>query len=251
MDYGRIIDFMLASGKRLLARSGRIADIGVTKTDLTEEDLAIERGLSDIISTFPGSHVLYGEEEHDLFTRSESIWVIDPISGTSNFIRGLPHYSIVVSHLLRHRPVFAAVYDPTVDELFTAYAGRGAFLNGGAIEVSKGRSRIIVKPSAWWHDPEAVEKVTEALDCYETEMNSYSMAVNYCSVACGRADGVVTFTKDTFPEFAGALIIREAGGRFTNIEGSSDLDEGDRIFVGANDRFYDELFPLVRNIMAK
>src|SRR5579863_94873 len=111
-EYQKIIDFMLVSGKRLIQRTGNIKDIGITKTDLTEEDLAIERGFKEIISSFEGEHVLYAEEEHDVFKNADSIWVADPISGTANFIQGKPYYSIVITHLINHKAVFAAVYNP-------------------------------------------------------------------------------------------------------------------------------------------
>lgn len=150
IDYQKIIDFILTSGKRLATRAGNIADIGITKTDLTEEDLAIERGLKNIISSFGNDHVLYAEEENDLFQKTDNIWVIDPISGTESFIRGLPHYSIVLTHLVKHKAVFAAVYDPSVDELFTAYLNKGAFLNGQPIKVSQGCDKIILRPSNVW-----------------------------------------------------------------------------------------------------
>jgi len=75
------------------------------------------------------------------------------------------------------------------------------------------------------------------------------MAVNYCSVASGRADGIVVFTKDAFPEFAGQLIIKEAGGKFTNIQGSEKLLSDDRIFVGGNLKSYKTIYPLVKNAL--
>jgi hypothetical protein len=75
------------------------------------------------------------------------------------------------------------------------------------------------------------------------------MAINYCGVACGRYDGVISLSKDSFPEFAGDLIIQEAGGRFTNIEGEDNIKPTDRIFIGGNKKCYDELFPLVKQVL--
>jgi len=94
VDYQKVIDFMLVSGKRLVMRAGKIADIGIIKKDLTEEDLAIERGLKEIITSFGSDHALFAEEENDVFQESKNVWAVDPISSTSSFIKGLPHYAL-------------------------------------------------------------------------------------------------------------------------------------------------------------
>ena len=246
IDYQQLLDFMLDSGKRLLARTGNIADIGVTKTDLTEEDLAIERGFKKIVEGFGKEHILYAEEEHDLFKKSEHVWVVDPISGTKNFIHGLPHYSIVIAHLVNRKTVFAAVYDPSVDEMFTAYKGKGSFLNGKPIHLSDSATKVILRPSSKWQEPEVIENAEKMLSEYTIERNTYSMAINYCSVACGRSDGVMSFTKDSFPEFAGGFILQEAGGKFTNIHGHSDISPTDRIFIGGHPKMYEQLLSIAQ-----
>jgi myo-inositol-1(or 4)-monophosphatase len=70
------------------------------------------------------------------FTNSENVWIIDPISNTLNFIHGLPHYSVVLSHVYKSELLFAVVYDPSTQEMFTAEKGKGAFLNDIKISVS-------------------------------------------------------------------------------------------------------------------
>lgn len=246
-NYQQILSFMILSGERLVTRAGKIADIGITKTDLTEEDIAIESGFKEIVTQFGPDHVLYGEEENDMFQVSDNVWVVDPISSTASFIAGLPHYSIVVAHLIKGSVVFAAVYDPAVNEMFTAYKGKGAFLNGEPIKPSGDQNKLVFLESAAWKNPEIIVRVREVIKNYFLERNKFSFAVNYCWVACGRFDGVVSFTKDSFPEFAGSFIIQEAGGQFTNIKGESDIDPADRIFVGGNKRVYEDVFAKVKN----
>jgi myo-inositol-1(or 4)-monophosphatase len=251
INYQKVIDFIVLSGQRLSTRAGKIKDIGITKSDLTEEDLAIERGLKEIVVGFGGNPTVYAEEENDVFNESDDLWVIDPISGTHRFIKGESHYSIVVSHFINHKPVFAAVYDPSVKELFTAHEGKGSFLNGNPIRISQGVSKVTIRPSTGWKDPISVEKVKSLLIEKRLTSNTYSIAVNYCDVARGKVDGIVVLQKDTFPEFAGGLIIREAGGKLTNLEGSEDIKPTDRIFIGGNLKTYHELLPLVRKAMEK
>lgn len=250
-DYQKIIDFMLVSGKRLAARAGNIADIGITKTDLTEEDITIERGFKDIVSGFGVNHIVYGEEENDMFQSAENIWTIDPISGTATFIAGLPHYSIVIAHLIHGETVFAAVYDPSADELFTAYKGKGSFLNNQPIRIDEDNKNVIFRESVEWKEPEITSAVKEKISSYSFEKHSFSMAVDYCSVACGRFGGILSFTKDSFPEFAGGFIIQEAGGTFTNLQGESNIKASDRMFIGGGHKMYSELFDIVKSVVSR
>ncbi len=245
--YGEIIDFIVASGKRLKLSAGKVADIGVTKKYLTEEDLNVERGLKEIIKKYDSRHEFFAEEENDNFFNAENVWAADPISGTHNFIQGEPHYAIVISHLVKHQAVFAAVYDPSVDELFTAELGKGSFKNGRPIGVSrKSKKNIILRPSMNWPRPEVIQRMSKFLETSKIETNRYSIALNECWVAEGRFDGIAEFTKDAFPEYAGGLIIREAGGAFTNLDGLSDISPTDKIFIGGNETSYKMLLPLVR-----
>jgi len=245
-EYQQVIDYMLTAGKRIKERAGQIEDIGVKKQYLTEEDIAIERGFSDLISKFDGDHLVFAEEENFDFKESDDIWAIDPISATSAFIGGLPHYSIVCSHLHKGEVVFAAVYDPSVDELFTAIKDKGASLNGNKIRVSsRGKKRILFNLSyEWFNKPEAKDLWNKIYDL-NAYRNSNSFAVNYCYVAAGRYDGIIAITKDSFPEFAGKLIIEEAGGIFTNKRKDKNINHADRIFVGGDESTYGELIELI------
>lgn len=245
IDYKKITDFMVISGKRLVTKAGQVKDIGITKTDLTEEDLAIENGLHEIIDSFDIPHTFYSEEVYDIYVPDRHIWIADPISGTLNFINNNPHYAIVVSHILNGEVVFAAVYDPSADELFTASKGKGSYLNGKSINVSNEVNRVLIRESMAWQRPLTAGAIKQALHKYQTEENQYSMALNYCWVAQGKYGGIVSLTKDTFPEFAGSLIIQEAGGIYTNQEGNS-ISVDDRIFVGGNKLIYPELLNIVK-----
>ncbi|HBR79999.1 MAG TPA: hypothetical protein DEA46_06225 [Candidatus Moranbacteria bacterium] len=243
--YKEIIDYILESGKRIVKKSGNIKDIGVAKKDLTEEDLRIERDLENIIKKHNPNHELFAEEEHDSSPNAEDIWVADPISGTSLFIHGEPHYALVIAHMKNNVVQFAVAYDPSADELFTAYKGKGAFLNGKPIEVSKrydvNKIKVIFAPSSGWKDEGKVKEITEALIKYSAYKIRCSFALRYCYVACGRYDGIIALTKDVFPEVAGGFIIREAGGIFKNDKGENILKYNDRIFVGGNKKTYEIL----------
>lgn len=250
IDYKTVIDYIVSAGKRILPKSGIIKDIGVLKSNLTEEDIAIEKGFEDLIKQYSDDHVLFAEEENNIFKQSDDVWTLDPISGTHNLIRGLPHYAIVATHLHKNEAVFATVYDPSVDELFTAYKDGGAFLNNSPIKVKQvggDKINILFNYSMSWKDTGKAKEIWIKLFDFKTYRNTNSFAINYCYVAAGRFDGVVALSKDAFPEYAGGLIIKEAGGIFTNLNKESTIKPDDRVFVGGNSLAYGRLFPLVKN----
>jgi myo-inositol-1(or 4)-monophosphatase len=249
-DYQKVINYMLEAGQRIKEKAGKIEDIGVKKQWLTEEDIAIERDLTKIIKTFENDHLVYAEEENDNFETADNVWAIDPISSTSSFIGGLPHYSIVCSHLHKGQVTFAAVYDPTINELYTAYLGKGAFLNGEKIQIqSRGKQRFILNLSYEWAGKKQAKDVWISLFDQNLYRYSNSFAVSYCWIAAGRYDGIVALTKDTFPEFAGKLIIEEAGGIFRNLQDEENINHFDRVFIGGSQETYQKLSNIIKPIM--
>lgn len=255
-QYQKILDFMKEAGKRLIKVSGQVVDIGVTKQFLTAEDLRIERGLGEIIKSFGDDHVLFAEEENDIIKEADDFWVVDPISGTESFIKGEGRYTIAVSHVHRGVGQFAAVYYPTTDKFYTAYLGQGARLNGRLIKVKKSdtsKPQVILRISKTWPDQGVIDKMRDLLAGYELVSygSSDSMAISYCDVAEGSNDGIISLNKDCFPQFACGLIIREAGGEFTNLAGSSNLKPTDRVFIGGTKEIYPQLFSLAQKAFDK
>jgi len=246
--YNEVIDYIVSSGKRIVKQAGKLKDIGKKKQWLTKEDIAIERGMRDIIKKHCPKHEFYAEEENEDFSKAKDIWVADPISGTKTFIQGLPHYGIAIAHTKNNAGLFAAVYDPSVNELFTAFKGKGAFLNGKKISVSKNKSKIIFNLSYAWKDEKSGNQMSEELETFKTSRNKNSHAVNLCYVACGRYDGTVSFCKDSFPMFAGSVLIQEAGGILTNSKGQSNFSHKDRVFIGGNKETYKKLMKALSKV---
>jgi len=185
--------------------------------------LKIETELTNLINAFPGEHQVYAEEMSNTFTNSENVWIIDPISNTLNFIHGLPHYSVVLSHVYKSELLFAVVYDPSTQEMFTAEKGKGAFLNDIKISVSNRAEDLVVLvgPSLMpsYSKRRRTVELLDLFSCVGAVRTFGSLGVHYAYVACGRADIAVTLNKDVFPEFAGKLLVEEAGGKFTDFEG--------------------------------
>jgi len=151
--------------------------------------------------------------------------------------------------------VFAAVYDPTFDELFTAYKNQGSFLNAERFTIHQTNDSppnlIFNKTSIFWGN-EFTNKFWAPLSSFgSVYRNTNSFALNYCYTACGRFDGIVALTRDTFPEYAGSLIIREAGGVFTNIKGEENFSPDNKAFVGGNKKTHKALLNIVSPLFPK
>jgi myo-inositol-1(or 4)-monophosphatase len=248
--YPKIIKKILELGKTLPALSGRVNDIGESERWLTETEIEIEIELTKIIETFAGQHSIYGEDLHGTFVDADNVWVIDSISNTINFLHGMPHYSIVVSHLYKGEVEFAAVYDPSSKELFTAEKGKGAFLNGKKIHVSDRKKELFFLIGPYIVPPHAKKllKVIEVMSQDGNIMrNLGSLGVHYAYVACGRADVAISFNKDTFPEFAGKLLVEEAGGKFTDFAGGK-LDIETRGIIASNGLIHAKVKDIIKKI---
>jgi myo-inositol-1(or 4)-monophosphatase len=249
--YSQIIDQIVASGKRIRAKAGKIRDVGIAKQHLTEEDVRIERELKEIVLRHDPAHAFYAEEENQDFSDAEDVWAVDPISGTRFFILGLPHYGIVAAHLRRGVAQFAAVYDPSMDELYTATRNGGAFLNGEKISVAPpGRDppKIVFDLSSGWPDAVLAQRMLAALSTFDLYRLAGSHAVNDGLVARGKFHGLVCLAKDSFPYFATSLIVQEAGGLFTNLAGDASIKPTDRVFVGGEPQTYRRLMTVVEGV---
>lgn len=250
--YVQIIKYIVHAGKVLLTRAGKVKDIGVTKKYLTEEDFRIERGLKKIIKKANPNHELFAEEEHNIFLDTEDVWIADPISGTRTFIDGLPAYAVVISHLNKGKTQFAAVYDPTMNELFTAYRNKGSYLNGRKLRMKQSllkKPKIVFSLSIGWKEEIPARKMFYELSKFELYRTRNSFAINDCHVACGKYDGSVILAKDSFPYFASSLIIKEAGGIFTNLAGEENIKPDDRVFISGNKEIYKKLKAIADRII--
>lgn len=239
--YRQVTEHVVASGRRIRERAGRIDDIGTSKAYLTEEDLRIERELAAIVHAARPDHRVYAEEEHDRLLEADDVWVIDPISGTQLFIAGLPHYALVAAHVRRKSVHFAVVYDPSVDDLYTARRGGGAYVNGRRMSMAGGGAagrKVVFNLSIGWKDTAAARAMFCELGGFDLYRIPASHAVNDCAVARGAYHGVVALAKDSFPYFASSLIVREAGGIFTNLAGDEDIGPDDRVFIGGDRETY-------------
>ena len=167
-------------------------------------------------------------------------WIIDPLDGTTNFIHGLPVFSVSIG--LRHgeEMVLGVVYEVNQDELFYAAKGFGAYLNEQRIQVSPattlGESLIATGfPYSAFGQIEAYLMVLKSLmkKCHGLRRMG-SAAVDLCYVACGRVEGFFEYDLKPYDVAAGSIIVREAGGKVSDFKGSSDFLFGGEILATNN-----------------
>jgi myo-inositol-1(or 4)-monophosphatase len=194
---------------------------------VTRADIEAERAIVEIIRNKFPEHNFIGEENEYAKTPSAFSWIIDPLDGTNNFAHGLPVFSVSIALAEQGELLAGVVYDPLRDELFTAEKGRGAFLNSRTISVSANSElKQSLLFTGFYYDRSLAMKRT--LDDIHTFFSRGIMglrrfgsaALDLCYVACGRADGFWEFMLNPWDFAAGALILREAGGRITDNRGT-------------------------------
>lgn len=251
--FQEVVQKIQALGDKLVPIAGQVVDIGVKKAWLTEWDIKIERELTELIQTFPGQHSVYAEEISDTYVDAEHVWIIDPISSTLNFIHGLPHYAVVLSYLHKGEIQFATVYDPAMGELFTAEKGKGCLLNNKRISVSERQDDLTIllgthlAPGGQSGRREKGLELAKILSTLGAVRILGSLGVHYAYVACGRADVAVSLLKDVFPEYAGRLLVEEAGGVFTDLYGKN-LELKTRGIIAANNKVHQLILDSVQRI---
>ncbi|HEX5475548.1 MAG TPA: inositol monophosphatase family protein [Vicinamibacterales bacterium] len=228
----------LATAVEAVARAGAMQmagfghDLHIRKKGaidlVTEIDLDVERMFRALVAErFPGHTVLAEEfaSPGDRERAAEWCWVFDPVDGTTNFAHGLPIFcsSLALEH--RGAPVVAAVYDPARRELFTAERGSGARLNGVPLHVSS--AATLVDALLCTGFPYTVhEDLGDLVGVFGAFLGRSravrrlgSAALDLCYVAAGRLDGFWEQHLNPWDVAAGALIVEEAGGRVTNLQG--------------------------------
>lgn len=192
----------------------------VTRWDKETEQF-LRRGISE---AFP-QDIIVGEEYPAANEGAEGCtWYLDPIDGTTNFVRGIPQSAISVALAKDGQVEYAVVYDPFKDELFSASRGGGAFLNGNSIHVSTlPLSQGIFGMGTAIYKREYIAptmRLTEQLMNRSCDFRRLgAAALDLCNVACGRTEVFFEYSLCPWDYAAGSLIITEAGGHISTLTG--------------------------------
>ncbi|MBI5401171.1 MAG: inositol monophosphatase [Candidatus Yonathbacteria bacterium] len=253
-------DFTVAlvkeAGELLLKQSKEVFAVTMKNNDPKDIVTAVDIAVNDFLvgalkKEFP-SYGIYSEEGSEEPEAVEYMWAIDPIDGSSNFARHIPHFAICVGLLHKGNPILGVVYNPVTRELFSFKKGEGAYLNGERISVSDKTelrdANVLLhagrKPELWkWGG----ESYTKLLEHSKKTSNFGGSALDACFVAAGRVEANVYGRLSTM-DIASALgVLYEAGGVAVGVDGKPIAlsKEPQKVFMANSQKMANELVDLL------
>ncbi|MSO29723.1 MAG: inositol monophosphatase [Acidobacteria bacterium] len=254
-------EIVLRAGEIQLAR--RESGFNITKKGeidlVTEVDLECERMCRAVIRERFPDHDILAEELGGAAPgapRARHRWVFDPLDGTTNYAHGLPIFCSSLGLEIDGRVEVAAVFDPTRQELFTAERGHGSYLNGRALAVSDTQALIdALLVTGFPYDMhkqtgDLVELFARFMGRARAVRRLGSAALDLCYVAAGRFEAFWEQHLKPWDVSAGSLIVEEAGGRITGMDGAP-FDPASAHFVASNGRIHDLVLDVIREFRAE
>ena len=230
---------------RALARdAGKLAHRGFgtsttsmkgTHDVVTEMDREVERFIRDAIARRYPDDAIIGEEEGG--RGADRVWLIDPIDGTANYARGIPHYCVSIGYLEHGVPTVAAVHDPSHDWLYSAARGEGAWRDGQRLSVSPcddlGAATVECGWSTRRSTADYLALLTRVMNAGCAIRRVGSGALGLVDVAAGRSEAYCELHINAWDCAAGILLVREAGGYTNDFFAGGGLTEGNPV-IGTN-----------------
>ena len=216
---------------------------------VSDADLAAEKAVINCILKHYPDHAILAEES-GVQGESDTVWIIDPLDGTTNYLHGFPVFAVSIGVQVNGRMEHAVVYDPLRQELFTASRGQGAHLESHRIRVSgqKQLNRALIGTGFPYR--QADSELQPYLDMLGKVVRNTSgvrrpgaAALDLAYVAAGRLDAFWETGLATWDLAAGSLLIREAGGMVSGLDGSEGFLDSGHVLAGTP-RIYRELAKL-------
>ena len=248
------IEAVVRAGKLQMEQFGRDFQIEKKGTiDLvTEVDVAVERMFRALVAErFPDHQVLAEELGGSARTPKGPCWVFDPIDGTTNYAHGIPIFCASLALEIDGVAEVAAVFDPNRQELFTAERGGGAYLNGRRLHVSSATSLVdaVIVTGFPYDVHRRVDEIVGLFGAFVGQARAVrrlgSAAIDLCYVAAGRMDGFWESDLKPWDVAGGALIVVEAGGRVTNMDGTSFSSHRCHV-LATNGLLHDQMLEIIR-----
>ncbi|HZY33095.1 MAG TPA: inositol monophosphatase family protein [Rhodanobacter sp.] len=230
-----------SAGNVILRYMNRIDGLNIVEKQqmdfVSEVDkLAEAEIIKELRRAYPDHAIL--AEESGATGKGPLTWVIDPLDGTHNYLRGIPHFCVSIALLEKGVPIHAVVFDPLRDELYTASKGDGAYLNDRRMRVGK-RENLGGAMIATGFPFRQREHLTAQLDMTrailgqaEDIRRSGSAALDLAYVAAGRYDGYFEIGLKPWDMAAGVLLVHEAGGRYCDFAGRDGIPASGNIVAG-------------------
>jgi len=205
---------------------------------VSEADLAAEKAIINCILKHYPDHAILAEES-GVQGESDTVWIIDPLDGTTNYLHGFPVFAVSIGVQVSGRMEHAVVYDPLRQELFTATRGQGAHLEGRRIRASgqKLLERSLIGTGFPFRQADAdlqpyLDMLGKVVRSSAGVRRPGAAALDLAYVAAGRLDGFWETGLAPWDLAAGSLLIREAGGIVSGLDGSEDFLDSGHILTG-------------------
>jgi myo-inositol-1(or 4)-monophosphatase len=218
----------------------------VTEVDRRSEAYIMER----IRTAFP-DHGILSEESSEITSSSPYRWIVDPLDGTTNYAHNYPCFCVSIAVERDGAQLAGAVYDPLLDEMFVAASGGGAFRNGERISVSATENlRQSLLSTGFAYDVNTasdnnLDYFREFVFTGQAIRRDGSAALDMCYLACGRFDGFWELALKPWDTAAGLLILTEAGGVATRLDGSPyDIHQPD--ILASNGRIHGQMLAVLQ-----
>ncbi len=218
----------------------------VTHVDKNAEKQIVD-ALKEIIP-----HAGFIAEEGTMAEDDSSIkWIVDPLDGTTNFIHGLPCFSVSIALMKNNEVILGVVYEANQEECFYAWKGGGAWLNGKPIRVSTASSLndSLLATGFPYYDYSRLDSYMDLFTWCLRNTHGVrrigSAAVDLAYVACGRFEGFFEYSLSPWDVAAGALLVQEAGGMVCDFSGKNHYIFGKEI-VASNGKIHQELMPRIQ-----
>ncbi|STX37997.1 myo-inositol-1(or 4)-monophosphatase [Legionella feeleii] len=200
----------------------------------TEVDIKAEQAIIHTIHKAYPEHGIIAEESGIHNDNADSVWIIDPLDGTTNYMHGFPFFSVSIAHKVKNRIEHAVVYDPIRHECFSASRGRGAQLNDRRIRVSKQTqlNAALLGTGFPFRNTALAQRYLPTFEALIGKCagvrRTGSAALDLAYVASGRLDGFWEFGLRPWDIAAGSLIVKEAGGLISDLQGGETyMKQGD------------------------
>ncbi len=243
----------LGAGRILLdkARAGFDVEHKGSIDLVTDADRAAEEYVVQELKKHFPTYSILAEEGGFTAGAEEYIWVIDPLDGTTNFAHRFLHYAVSIALARKGKILLGVVYNPVLDECFSAQLGKGAYLNGQRISVSS-EKLVLNSLLATGFPYDVATTAQDNMLAFERAMKASqgvrsmgAAALDLCQVACGRLEGFWERDLQPWDIAAGSLIVAEAGGEVSTCRGGAFDPLGSEI-LASNGRIHGELLKMVK-----
>ncbi len=221
---------------------------------VSEADKEAELLIISIISEQFPDHSILAEESGET-TGNDYKWIIDPLDGTTNFLHGVPQWSVSIALQYKNEMIVGVVYDPNLEETFIAMKGEGTTLNGKKVYVSDrdGLQSALIGTGTPYRDQRFLDSYLNVMRKVITSGTAGvrrpgSAALDFAWLACGRYDGFWEYGLAPWDIAAGALMVQESGGIITDLSGTDKHLESGNVVAG-NPHVHHQLQSLIQEFL--